>query len=1247
MAKIKGFKKKYESKRTYIWTLDDNALFSMKILKIALKNLNSLKSEIQIDFQESPLGDTGLFAIVGDTGAGKTTILDALTLALYGKVHRNKNESEVLSYGATDGYAEVEFQAKSHRHRSRWTIHRARGKTDGNLITKREIGKWNSKKQEFEILTTKIREIEEQTEQITGLDYQRFSKSVLLSQGDFAAFLKADEKDRSNLLERITGTEIYSNISAAAFDRFRLEEDAYNTIKKDLEVLQILSPEDQKTLQQELKQGEKESKNLQKEINQQKKQVEWIDKVTRLSLQEKEHQTAFAQVQNDWTLAQATFQKLTLHHKTLVFQKDLIQLSNFETTKTQLEKEKAELTQHIQQLTEKTEYIKTAAQQKNNALRLAKKEQQAKEQLFEEVLAFDVQLAERKEPLVQSNAQLKTTQTQHQQLSTQLTTLQQQLKETSQTKDATTEWLIANKNFHQLQKDIPTLEVLEAELKVLYQSLKKSQKEKEAYGKNRMLLQQQIKEFNQTQVSNQSEQQAIQKALSAHFPDFEIGTENQLVATISGEVEQLDERLKTIQHLIELNEDYQKLIKELDNYEQEITNLEANQTIVENRLLTALEQRDALQERHQFKLQMYEREQLYANYERERAKLKEGEKCPLCLSTSHPFRTLTNLTPYVDETKEELLIVEQQLKTVRQECSKLLNSQNEIRATIQRYIGERDDEWSGERDLLLRRIQIQEGKIAEIVSSLKDKAAYHTKGFMLKELLKDIETTIKDKRELRSLVLSYNEQQLRYQKTQAGRSKTQQEYQVQLTELQTNEKNSLQNIQQTEDKISQLKIDVSKKLNPYGYDLTTTSFTQSLSDLKEKLHLFESKNKQFLELEKDVALKEQQTDNLTKRISQLQKEEAIQEKAYQTLATAFQQIKDKRQDLFGDQSVKAEKEKILTELQQLETEETTLKKQLKEAEIALTTAQNTLKSTSTNAAKNENSLLTLQTQLAEKINAQGFSSLEQLKAAHLSAEIVEQIDGQKTQLQKQLTIQEQQLQNTKKTLEKTQKQQLTNLPLEQLLPKLEENEIAFQELQQGIGRRKQRLEENDQKKKQSQTLVDQLQLQKKEFDRWAKLQDLIGSRDGKKFRVFAQGLTLKKLTELANRHLQQLNGRYILNKPNDRDLELEIIDTFQADNIRSINTLSGGESFLVSLALALGLSDLAGRNTHIQSLFIDEGFGTLDESALDLAISTLENLQADGKTIGVISHIKELKERITTQILVQKTSSGFSEVRIV
>ena len=128
---------------------------------------------------------------------------------------------------------------------------------------------------------------------------------------------------------------------------------------------------------------------------------------------------------------------------------------------------------------------------------------------------------------------------------------------------------------------------------------------------------------------------------------------------------------------------------------------------------------------------------------------------------------------------------------------------------------------------------------------------------------------------------------------------------------------------------------------------------------------------------------------------------------------------------------------------------------------------------------------------------------------------------------------------------------------------------------------------------------------------------------------------------LADLEIERAAGRHA------PELALEIVDTYQADNRRSMNTLSGGESFLVSLALALGLSDLAGRHTSIRSLFIDEGFGSLDEQSLDLALNTLENLQASGKTIGVISHVKLLKERISTQILVQKKGDGYSQLEIM
>ncbi len=169
---------------------------------------------------------------------------------------------------------------------------------------------------------------------------------------------------------------------------------------------------------------------------------------------------------------------------------------------------------------------------------------------------------------------------------------------------------------------------------------------------------------------------------------------------------------------------------------------------------------------------------------------------------------------------------------------------------------------------------------------------------------------------------------------------------------------------------------------------------------------------------------------------------------------------------------------------------------------------------------------------------------------------------------------------------------------------------------------------------------------KKICSRWGKLNELIGQADGKKFRIFAQGLTLKKLVRLANIHLSNLNDRYFIHKPDDQLLDLEIIDTFQADNCRSMLSLSGGESFLVSLALALGLSDLAGHKAQIKSLFIDEGFGSLDENSLDLALSTLENLRSSGKTIGLISHVNTLKERIGTQIQVIKSGNGLSQIQI-
>jgi exonuclease SbcC len=175
----------------------------------------------------------------------------------------------------------------------------------------------------------------------------------------------------------------------------------------------------------------------------------------------------------------------------------------------------------------------------------------------------------------------------------------------------------------------------------------------------------------------------------------------------------------------------------------------------------------------------------------------------------------------------------------------------------------------------------------------------------------------------------------------------------------------------------------------------------------------------------------------------------------------------------------------------------------------------------------------------------------------------------------------------------------------------------------------------------------QIDRQQQDSELWQRLDGLIGSAKGDKFRRFAQGLTLDHLVYLANRQLARLHGRYQLRRKAEGELELEIVDSWQADVSRDTRTLSGGESFLVSLALALALSDLVSHKTSIDSLFLDEGFGTLDAETLEIALDALDSLNASGKMIGVISHVEGMKERIAVQIRVARAGGvGLSALSV-
>ena len=229
-----------------------------------------------------------------------------------------------------------------------------------------------------------------------------------------------------------------------------------------------------------------------------------------------------------------------------------------------------------------------------------------------------------------------------------------------------------------------------------------------------------------------------------------------------------------------------------------------------------------------------------------------------------------------------------------------------------------------------------------------------------------------------------------------------------------------------------------------------------------------------------------------------------------------------------------------------------------------------------------------------------------------------------------------------KLLETERQKQLTEEPLEELKNTLADLITNQKALQQEIGGIRQKLKDNETLKQQQQERAQAIDAQKRECSRWDLLHELIGSADGKKYRNFAQGLTFELMIGHANRQLQKMTDRYLLLRDRDLPLELNVIDNYQAGEIRSTKNLSGGESFIVSLSLALGLSHMASKNVRVDSLFLDEGFGTLDEEALDTALETLACLQQDGKLIGVISHVAALKERISTQIQVTPLTGGRS-----
>jgi DNA repair protein SbcC/Rad50 len=206
---------------------------------------------------------------------------------------------------------------------------------------------------------------------------------------------------------------------------------------------------------------------------------------------------------------------------------------------------------------------------------------------------------------------------------------------------------------------------------------------------------------------------------------------------------------------------------------------------------------------------------------------------------------------------------------------------------------------------------------------------------------------------------------------------------------------------------------------------------------------------------------------------------------------------------------------------------------------------------------------------------------------------------------------------------------------------------AFDALQEKVSDGEKVLSEQRRQEEEQQDVLRAVEAQEKICADLTAEENMLRAEDGAEIRRRVHRLMLDRLVDGGNAHLALLSGRYLLRAAVDDGLGFQVEDSAQQKTHRSVKTLSGGESFLVSLCLALGLSELAANHRRIESLFLDEGFGTLDEETLYRVMAALKGLRSNGKMVGVISHVKRLADEIPTQIRVEKDPGGRSRLQVV
>jgi len=1136
----------------------------MKILNVYFKNINSLEGENRIDFDKAPIIDAGVFAITGPNGSGKSSILDAITLALYGETFRFPRPAENVMTNNTAGcFAQVEFIIDGEKYRSSWQVKRA----DGELMAvEMRLTRINGEEQ---ILAGEPHKVLAQNTELTGMDFRRFTRSIMLAQGDFAAFLKALDVERLDILERIVNKDIYADYKQdvqAATEQAQsklveLQGRLADIALMNDEQLQVaeLDLADQKLSFSELKQEKTSLLQLQASLQ----NLQELEQ--RIAQLEKAH----ANEQQQLASAKTDLATIANSQDVLAFGGALHEVAEKKAAIEKLDKESA-----VKQAT---------LQQTQEQLSLA----DVDEKYFASLPRQDAQIQQQALDTLQT--QLAQTATgKHSEVAL-MGTLQTQLPEKQQTLTAVEAWLAEREKDHFLVENMPEL----GRLRTLRQRSQDMQKAMKSFDKTH-------KNASAASTKNQASMRALEKEIEESKKALEVLNEElEFIAGVHSFDEMLEFRAEQKQRVADFIEllNLAKVYKRFVNkgVSKRFANLDKAQ--LDDQLRAKNDQIESAQIIHGILEKSVYREDLTLRLAADRMKLEDNVPCSLCGSEEHPY---AKKLPVVNDSKGALAEQARLLRSLQAE-EKRINQQ----LTAYNKVVDGNTEHA-ER---INRVRAEWLTSCSRLNAVSDELGIDS----FRAMRLRIKAEKKELKEIGVLIKRFQSKKKDIAKMEVFAIKKQ----GALDKLQT----------------KQQALDESGQGRPHEMVVLETELTENMQEESALTKLISTQLQEVGEKLPSMGKENALYDVLSKRRQDYQGYSMRQN----SLAAEIKQVIDKVS--VCEQNIQ-EYDKKLQELD-AQTNERQLSQlyfslQDQQAELAKLKSANSLLLAGLNGQSDA---------LALQLKGSPYESLEQVQALLDLSDRQGEIQFLFDRLQQNLVKYPAELE----ALDKQQSAERAHIPatetLEGAVIQLRDKAVKMEIVAQEIATLERQLGEQQQLKQNNAQLLKTIEQQEIALKQAQEELEAMSAEPENIFRQRVQAGVTGKLLTSANSFLDKIGARYqVSSMISDGGLALEVVDTKQQNIRRAVSSLSGGEAFVVSLAMALGLSEIANNGRAIDSLFIDEGFGNLDAKTLYTVVTTLKSLKAHGKTVGIISHIEGIKQQIPTQAELIRQENGMYKV---